>query len=61
MHSSEHYFKLAKIRQQEILREAEMGRRLAASRSRSPHKISPRVAWALVGPVFAVVLLSLIV
>ena len=61
MYSGEHYFKLAKLRQEEILREVEMGRRLAVSRSRTPRKVSPRMAWALVGPVFAVVLLSLIV
>jgi hypothetical protein len=61
MYSSEHYYKLAKIRQEEILREADMDRRLTASRSKSSHKVSARMAWAVVGPVFAVVILSLIV
>ncbi len=61
MMSSEHLFRLAVIRQEEILREVEMNRRRAASRSNAPKKVNPRVAWALVGPAFAVVLLSLIV
>lgn len=61
MMSSEHLFRLAVIRQEEILREVEMNRRRAASRSKSSHKVSPRMAWALVGPVFAIVALSLIV
>lgn len=61
MYSGEHYYRLAKARQEEILREVEMDRRLAASRSKSPPKVSPRVAWALVGPAFAVVVLSLII
>ncbi|OGO15121.1 MAG: hypothetical protein A2Z14_18025 [Chloroflexi bacterium RBG_16_48_8] len=61
MYSSEHYYRLAKVRQEEILREAEINHRLASLRPKSTHKISPRVAWALVGPIFAVVLLSLIV
>jgi hypothetical protein len=38
-----------------------MDRRLTASRSKSSHKVSARMAWAVVGPVFAVVILSLIV
>jgi hypothetical protein len=61
MYSSEHLYKLAKIRQEEILREAELDHRLAAPRSNTPHKVSPRLAWALVGPAFAIVVLSLIV
>jgi hypothetical protein len=61
MYSSEHYYKLAKMRQEEILREADMDRRLAASRSKPSHKFSPRIAWALVGPVIAIVVLSILV
>lgn len=61
MYGSEHYYRLAKLRQEEILREVEMNHRRAASRSKSSHKVSPRMAWALVGPVFAIVVLSIIV
>lgn len=61
MISSEYLFRLTIIRQEQILREVEMNHRRAASRSNTPKKISPRLAWALVGPVFAIVVLSLIV
>jgi len=61
MYSSEHYYRLAKVRQAEILRETEMDRRLAMFRSKPTHKVSPKMAWVLVGPVFAIVILSLIV
>jgi hypothetical protein len=61
MYSGEHYYKLAKARHEEILREVEMDRKQSSSQSKSPPKVNPRIAWALVGPAFAVVLLSLIV
>jgi hypothetical protein len=61
MYSSEHLFKLAKMRRDEILRETEINSRPRSARSPSPQKISLRVAWALVGPAFAVILLSLII
>jgi len=60
MYSSEHYYRLAKTRQEEILREAEADRWLRSAMQKPSQKVNPRVAWALVGPAFAVVLLSLI-
>jgi hypothetical protein len=59
--SSQHYYKLAKMRQEEILKELEIYRQLASSQSKSPPKNNPRVAWALVGPVFTIVVPSIIV
>ena len=59
--SSQHYYKLAKMRQKEILRELEIYRQLASSQSKSSPRVNPRVAWALVGPGFTIVVPSLIV
>ena len=61
MYNNEYLFRLAKMRQEQILKEVEIGRRIPSQRSQTPLKLNPRVAWVLVGPAFAVVLLSLII
>jgi hypothetical protein len=61
MYSNHHLYRLAQIRHQDLLREAEAERLIRSVRQKPSQKVNPRVAWALVGPAFAVVLLSLIV
>jgi hypothetical protein len=61
MYSNEHTYRLMKIRHAELLREAETERLLQSIRQKPSRRFSPRVAWALVGPAFALVLLSLII
>jgi hypothetical protein len=61
MHNNEHYYKLAKARQEEIMRKIATDLWLGSARKKNQQKINPRLVWALVGPVFAVVILSLLV
>lgn len=61
MYSSEHYYRLAKMRRDEILRDAEASRWLRSAEKKISPKLKPRVAWALVGPAFTVIMLSLFI
>jgi hypothetical protein len=61
MYSSQHFYRLAKIRHAELLKEAETERLIRSFQHKPSRRLSPRMTWALVGPAFALVLLSVIV
>ena len=60
MYSNQHLYKLAKIRHAELLREAETERLARSFRQKPSRRMIPRITWALVGPAFALVMLSVI-
>ena len=61
MYSNQHFYRLAKIRHEELVKEAETERLIQSIRRKPSRRVNPRVAWALVGPAFALVLLSLVI
>ena len=60
MNNIHFYHKVAEARRQDIMREAEISRQLNASKQERELKPNFKLAYALVGPVLAVVFISLV-
>ncbi|NIM96354.1 MAG: hypothetical protein GTO18_21865 [Anaerolineales bacterium] len=53
-------FIVAEARRKELMKEAELYRQLKDAQHRRPSYTGLKIAWALVGPVMAIVVLSLV-